>query len=160
MHEIEIRNAARDDLAEIVEMLREFAAFEKLEEYCTVTEKRLETAAFGPDAIIEVIVAKQGNRTIGYAIYYPNFTSFGGLSGYYLEDLYVREGVRGRGIGESLLREVARAALARGFERIDFEVLKWNEKAIHFYERLGAESNEDNRHFKFAGIAFDRLGSE
>lgn len=94
---------------------------------------------------------------IGYMLYYPSFSSFRGQRGLYLEDIYINEKYRGRGIGERLISKVARIAAERGSERLDLLVLDWNERAMKFYERLGAVRDDSERHLKFTDEAFRRL---
>lgn len=138
-------------------MIRNFARFEKLEEYLEVTELSLAEAMFGPGGYVEVMVAEAENEFAGYALFYPNFSSFRGQRGYFLEDLYVDQRFRGQGIGEAFLREIARRGAERKIKRIDFQVLVWNELAIGFYEKLGAVRDDEDRHFKFTDDAFGRL---
>jgi ribosomal protein S18 acetylase RimI-like enzyme len=90
-------------------------------------------------------------------LFYPCFASFSGQMGLYLEDIYVKPSHRGQGVGEAMLRRLAQTARERACERIDFQVLDWNTPAIRFYEKLGAVRNDDERHFKFSGEAFERL---
>lgn len=156
---ISIRKITPGDLSEIISMLREFAEFEKLTEFCTVTEERLFDAMFGTDSHVDGLIVFDGVAPAAYAIFFPGFSSFKGERGMYLEDVYVRTGYRGKGIGEKLLKEVARIAAARHCERIDFQVLAWNQPAIGFYEKLGAVRNDDVRYFKFADDAFRSLAS-
>lgn len=157
--DIKIRKLAEGDLTQIVSFLREFAEFEKLSEYCTVTEDRLRQAMFGRQAFVEGLIAIGDGEAVGYAIFFPFFASFRGERGLYLEDIYITDKARGKGVGEMMLKEIAGLAKKRGFERIDFQVLDWNENAIKFYEKLGAVSNEDENHFKFSGDAFERLAN-
>ncbi|MFT3742763.1 MAG: GNAT family N-acetyltransferase [Pyrinomonadaceae bacterium] len=145
------------DVPGVLELLREFAEYEKLSQYCTATEERFQAALFGEGSFANGIVALSGDEIAGYAIFYPNFSTFRGERGMYLEDIYIRPAFRGGGTGKMMLQEVARCAAGRGFERIDFLVLDWNTPAIEFYKRLGAECNEDETHFKFAGEAFAEL---
>jgi len=154
-----IRPIQPADIPSVLTLLREFAAFEYLEDYCTVTEDRLSSAMFGDNSVVEGLIAVDGDRAIGYALYYPNFSSFRGERGVHLDDIYVSAEYRGKGIGESMLREIARVAASRGFERIDFHVLDWNTPALGFYKKLGAVSNEEETHFKFSGDAFVSLAS-
>ena len=146
-----------EDVPDVISLMREFAAFEDLSEYCEVTEERLRVAMFGNDAVVEGLIANDGDKAIGYALFYPNFSSFRGQRGFYLEDIYIKSEYRGSGIGEAMLREVARIAASRGCERIDFLVLGWNTPAIKFYESQGAVRDNDERHFKFTDEAFNKL---
>ena len=154
-----IRKVEPGDLANIVSLLQEFAAFEKLSAYCDVTEERLHAAMFGDHAVVEGLIALDDDTPIGHALFFPSFASFRGQLGLYLEDIYVSEKYRGKGVGLSLLKEVARIAASRGFERIDFQVLDWNTPAIEFYKRLGADSDNATRHFKFTDEAFFDLAN-
>lgn len=152
-----IENAGEKNVPQIVEMIREFAAFENLSDYCEVTEEKLKDAMFGANPCVEGLMAFVENAPVGYALFFENFTSFRGQRGLYLEDLYVKTDYRRLKIGEAFLRKLARIAKERKFERIDFLVLEWNEPAVKFYEKLGAETNPDERHFKFGGEAFEKL---
>jgi GNAT superfamily N-acetyltransferase len=158
---IEITSAAPGDVGEIIELVREFAAYENLTDYCTVTEEQLSGVLFGPGAFVRALVARSGEPEIaGYALYYPNFASFRGQRGMYLEDIYVGERYRGKRVGRALLRAVARSARKAGCCRIDFQVLDWNRSAIDFYFAQGAQRDDEERHFKFVDDAFVRLASE
>ena len=156
---ISIRNISETDLASVVELMRGFAKYEDLLEYCTVTDERLKTAMFGNTAFVEGLIAHDETEPIGYALFYPVFSSFRGERGLYLEDIYIRAEYRRNDLGLKMLRQIARTASARGLERIDFLVLDWNEPAVNFYLKHGAERNTDESHFKFAGEAFARLAS-
>ena len=152
-----IRKIQPEDISSVLDLLREFAAYEDLSAYCTVTEERLNTAMFGTNAVLEGLLALDGETAVGYALYYPNFSSFRGERGFHLDDIYVTSAVRGQGFGEAMLKEIAGDAASRGFERIDFHVLDWNTPAIEFYKKLGAVSNDEETHFKFAGEALEQL---
>lgn len=149
--------ATREHVPEIVAMLVEFADFEKLSQYCEVTEERLSNALFGETKTAEALVVTDGRTLAGYAVFYPSFSTFRGQSGFYLEDLYIRSDFRGLGLGEKMLGEIARIGRERGYERIDFTVLDWNEAAMTFYRKLGAVSDESDIHFKFTDDAFRKL---
>jgi ribosomal protein S18 acetylase RimI-like enzyme len=153
----QIRKAEPVHVSPIIALIREFAAYEKLSEFCEVTEERLSTALFGATKVAEAIVAVAGETPVAYAIFYPNFASFRGQRGMYLEDIYIKQEFRGAGLGEAMLKHIAASAKARGFERIDFQVLEWNAPAIGFYEKLGAQRDEEERHFRFVGESFAKL---
>jgi ribosomal protein S18 acetylase RimI-like enzyme len=155
-----IRKIEDGDIPAIVALLREFAAYEQLEEYCTATEEMFNTAMFGPGAVVEGLIAFEADAAVGYALFYPSFSSFRGQRGFFLEDIYVTTGHRGKHVGKAMLKEIARIAAERRFDRIDFHVLDWNTSAIGFYHDLGAVSNPDETHFKFADEAFQRLASD
>ena len=155
--ELTIRKIQPGDLDAVISLLCEFAAFENLSEYCTITEERLSAAMFGDDAVVEGLIACDGDMAIGYALFYANFSSFRGQRGLHLDDIYITDDYRGKGVGHAVLKEIARIAASRGFERIDFHVLDWNTPAVEFYKKHGAVCNDDETHFKFADEAFARL---
>lgn len=153
----QIKKAELEDVSQIIALIREFAEYEKLSDFCEVTEERLSAALFGETKVAEAIIVFQEETPVGYAIFYPNFASFRGQRGMYLEDIYIRQEFRGAGLGEAMLKRIAKIADERGFERIDFQVLEWNAPAIKFYEKLGAARDEEERHFRFVGESFARL---
>ena len=152
-----IRPATPADVPVIIALMREFAEFEKLARYFEVTERKLSDVLFGDDRFVNCLVADDSGGVAAYAIFYPNFATFRGQLGMYLEDLYISAERRGRGIGEAMLRAIAKMASDRGCERIDFQVLDWNKSAIGFYEKLGAVPDDTERHFKFTDRAFREL---
>lgn len=154
-----IEKAAEENITQIIALIREFAEYEKLSDYCEVTDNKLRSALFGTGAVAEALVAFKGVTAVAYAIFYPNFASFRGQCGFYLEDVFIKPEHRGAGLGESILKHIARIGKDRGFERIDFQVLEWNAPAIRFYERLGAERDDSERHYKFTDDAFKKLAS-
>lgn len=155
--QLSIKKMTPEDLPSVLEMLAEFAAFLDLGAYLEVTEKRLSAALFDEGSFASGLMAFDGVAPIAYAIYFPAFTSFRGQRGLFLEDIYIKPAYRSHGIGEKMLRELARDARDRGFERIDFQVLEDNTGAVKFYERLGAIKDEKERHFKFIDKAFEKL---
>lgn len=154
-----IREAIESDVPVILKLLSDFAAFENLSEFLTIGEAELHNAMFGPGSFVEGFVCEVDGETAGFAIFYPRFSSFRGQTGYYLEDIYVDEAYRGRGLGERLLKAIARKGRSRGFQRIDFQVLEWNFAAIEFYKALGAVLDDEDKHFKFVDDAFQSLAS-
>lgn len=155
--DLKIRRAKQADIPDVLNAMRRFAELVGFREYLTVTEAQLGEAVFGAEGFVELLVAYDGETLAGFAVYYRHFSSFRGERGYYLEDIFVEEEYRGRGLGLAMIKDIARQARTLGYERIDFQVLSYNEGAIKFYERLGAASNMDEIRFKFAGEAFDRL---
>lgn len=155
--QLTIRSITEQDLASVITLMREFAEFEGFLDYFEATEQRLHAAMFGPQGFVEGLIAFDEAKPVAYALFYPNFSSFRGERGLYLEDLYISAEYRRHNLGEKLLREIARIARSRDLVRIDFLVLDWNTPAVKFYLKHGAEHNEGENHFKFAGAAFDRL---
>ena len=156
---LDIRKASREDLGSVIDLLREFAVFEKLENYLEITEEKLAAVLFGDSSFVECLVASDGDYLVGYSIFYPNFATFRGQKGMYLEDIYISPKHRGSGVGKVMLTEIANVARSQGCERIDFVVLDWNEPAIKFYEKHGAIRDEQERRFKFVDDAFHALCS-
>jgi len=155
--DIQIRKSSPDEVPAIVRLMRDFAEYENLAEYCEITEQRLFEVMFGDEAFVEGLVAFHDQVPVAYAMFYPYFASFRGQCGYYLEDIFVAEDFRRNGLGEAMVKIVARLAKQRGFERIDFQVLEWNTPAVKFYEKLGAVRDDSERHFKFIDSSFTSL---
>ncbi len=154
-----VRAARAEDVRAIVTLIREFAEFEKLSDWCDVGEDDLRWAILGENAFVQALVAVDGENYVGYGLFYPVFKSFRGERSMFLEDLYVSPQARGRGFGLKMLGEVARIAERKNFVRLDWQALKWNERAIDFYKNLGAENHDENLDFSLRGESFDRLAS-
>jgi ribosomal protein S18 acetylase RimI-like enzyme len=157
---LKIKKATDEDIPQILALMREFAEYEKLLEFFEATEERMTAALFGDGKVADAILAFDGERAVAYAVFFPYFSTFRGQRGVYLEDIFITKDARGRGLGEMMLKHIARTGKERGFERIDFQVLKWNKPAIGFYEKLGAMRDEEERHFKFTGEAFQKLAAK
>ncbi len=146
---VELRPAALSDLPAIVGLIRELAAYEKLEHLVQVTPDSLRPHLFGERPVVECVMADviqhAERRVVGFALFFTNFSTFLGKPGLYLEDLYVQPAWRGHGVGKQLLQHLAGIAVDRGYGRFDWSVLDWNESAIQFYERLGAKVLPDWR---------------
>lgn len=155
-----IENAAEHHIPAILTLMREFAEYEDLSSFLEVNAEQLSDVMFGSSAFVNGLVAFTGLDPVGYVLFYPHFSSFRGQRGFYIEDIYVAQDKRGKGVGEALIREVARRAKSRGFERIDFLVLEKNKKAVDFYLKLGAGFDDQERHFKFTDSAFEELASD
>lgn len=155
-----VRPSAAPDVPAILGLIRELAEYEKLAHLVVATQEALERHLFGPRPAAEAIVAEREGEVIGFALYFTNFSTFLAQPGLYLEDLYVRPAHRAHGVGEALLREVAKTALARGCGRFEWSVLDWNAPAIRFYERMGATVLPDWRICRVTGEALRSLGAE
>lgn len=154
---IEIRRPIEVEIGEIIRMMRDLAELEGLSDVFENSIAKLSDSIFARSAYVEALIAKDGDRYAGYALFFPFFASFRGQHGYYLDDLYIDPAFRGTGLGEALLREIARLGAERGFERIDLQVRDGNIKAISFYDKLGAVLDSEERHFKFTDAAFRNL---
>jgi GNAT superfamily N-acetyltransferase len=156
---LRIETATEKDIPAIIKLMREFAEYENLLDYLEITEEKLYQAMFGAGGFVECLIASDDEKPVAYALFYLNFASFRGQTGIFLEDLYITENYRGRGLGEMMLRQIARIGKAGGAVRMDFQVLDWNAPAISFYKKHGAKMDESERHFKFTDEAFDGLAS-
>ncbi|HWF09936.1 MAG TPA: GNAT family N-acetyltransferase [Bryobacteraceae bacterium] len=143
MPEIRIEAAVEADTAVILEMIRALAEYEKLAHVCCATEEQLRRTLFGPKPGAEVLLARDGEQAIGFALFFPNYSTFLAQPGLYLEDLFVTPEARGKGAGRALLRKLARLAVERGCGRLEWAVLDWNEPSIGFYKKLGAVAMDD-----------------
>lgn len=138
MSEFAIRTAAEADVPLLLALIRELAEYEKLSDKVVVTEDCLRRWLFGKQRVAEAVLGSWQGKPAAYALFYPTYSTFSGEAGLYLEDLYVRPDYRGRGFGTALLRHLARIAQQRGFGKISWAVLDWNQPAIGFYCRHGA----------------------
>jgi GNAT superfamily N-acetyltransferase len=152
-----LRSATVDDLATILQFIRALSRYEKLEHQVVATEDSLRTHLFGARPMAEVVLAERGGVPVGFALFFSNFSTFLGRPGLYLEDLYVHEHERSRGVGKRLLQHLASVAIDRGWGRMEWAVLDWNEPAIGFYRRLGATLLEDWRICRLTGDALTGL---
>jgi GNAT superfamily N-acetyltransferase len=155
-----IRPGERADVPVIAELIRGLARFEKLENDVTMTEERLASNLFGPHRYAETLIAEEAGESVGFALFFHNFSTFLAKPGIYLEDLFVVPERRGGGVGRALLKELARVAVERDCGRLEWSVLDWNREAIAFYERLGARPNSEWTTYRLTGEALSALGRE
>ena len=138
-----IRPARPADAATIANLVYELAVYEKLEQFARATPDDFRHHLFGPRPYAEAIVAEIDGEPVGFALFFPTFSTFRGQPGLYLANIYVRPVHRGRGIGKALLAMLAKLAMDRGLGRLEWAVLNWNSPAIGFYRSLGARPLED-----------------
>lgn len=138
-----IREARKDDIPVILEMIKELAEYEKLLHEVIITERQLEDVIFGPNKFVEVLIAEYEKKIAGQTIFFNNFSTFVGKPGLYIEDLYVRPEFRGNGIGKALLSRVISLARERNCGRVEWVVLDWNKPAINFYKNMGAKPMDE-----------------
>jgi len=158
--DFEIRQAEEDDVPEILVLIKALAEYEHLADEVVVTEELLKITLFGINSPVEVQIAYNKNQTLGFALYFRTFSTFLGRPGIFLEDLYVRESVRGKGVGEALLRRTAQRAREIGGGRLEWSVLNWNEPAINFYQKMGASSLDEWTMFRVTGNKLKELAEE
>jgi GNAT superfamily N-acetyltransferase len=156
----EIRTALREDVPVILAQIRALADFEKLTDLCVVTEADICAALFAQKPIVEVVLGWEGSKSVGFALFFHNFSTFLGRPGLYLEDLYIEPACRGRGYGRALLIHLARLAVDRGCGRFEWSVLDWNAPAIGFYQALGASVLPDWRITRVTGTALANLAAK
>jgi GNAT superfamily N-acetyltransferase len=138
-----IQNATEDDIPAILHLIRELAAYERAPDEAVATGEGLREALFGERPAAEVLIARENEVAVGFAVFFHNFSTWLGRPGLYLEDLFVRPEDRGKGYGRALLVRLAQIAQERGCGRMEWAVLDWNEPAIKFYRTLGAAPNEE-----------------
>ena len=158
---IAIRPARPDDVNAIVGLIRELAVFEQLEHLVQTDAGRLHAHLFGAQPVVEALVAEQqGGAIVAFALYFTNYSTFLAKPGLYLEDLYVQPAARRSGLGQQLLRALARIAVERDYGRFEWSVLDWNANAIAFYEKLGATVMPDWRICRVTGAGLSQLAGE
>jgi GNAT superfamily N-acetyltransferase len=158
-----LRVATPDDVGAIHGLMRELAVFEKLLDIFEATPSSVHEALFGAKPAAECLMADWEGQAVGYALYFHNFSTFLGRRGLYLEDVYVQPSMRGKGVGQALMRKLAGIAVERGCGRFEWTVLDWNQPAIDFYTSQGATVLPDWRVVRMAGEALDQFargGSE
>ena len=152
-----LRRATRADVPEILRLIRALAEYEKLSQDVVATEAQLAQTLFGERPAAEVLLAEEGARAVGFALFFQNYSTFLGKPGIYLEDLFVEPAFRGKGLGKQLLQAIARLAVERGCGRFEWAVLDWNEPAIGFYQSLGARPMADWTVMRLTGAALKKL---
>ena len=156
---IEIRPAVEADCEQILQFIRELARYERLEHEVVASAADLRERLFGERRYAEVVFACHEGAPVGFALFFHNFSTFKGQPGIYLEDLYVKPHLRGRGVGRQLLGHLARLAIERRCARLEWAVLEWNAPSIAFYRNLGAQPLEDWRIFRLSGAALEQLAA-
>jgi GNAT superfamily N-acetyltransferase len=156
-----IRNAVAADVPTIVALIRDLAEYEREPEAALATEEQLHTALFSEHPKVFALMADdESGQSVGFALYFLNFSTWNGTHGIYLEDLFVRPEARGGGHGKALLKELARIAVERGYGRVDWTVLNWNEPSIGFYKSLGAVPMDEWTLMRLTGDALRQFGTD
>ena len=155
-----IEPATERDIPLIIEFVSGLAEYEKNLNKVEATEERIRETIFGPEPAAQVLFAYENDSAVGFAVFYYTYSTFVGLRGLYLEDLFVKPEARGKGVGRALLSYLARLAKEKNCYRIEWAVLNWNESAIRFYQRLGAVSMNEWQVYRLSGAALDQLAEE
>ena len=155
-----IRPATIADVPQILAFIRELAEYEKMLDEVAATEADLRLQLFGARPHAECVIAELGGRPAGFALFFHNFSTFLAKPGLYLEDLYVKPELRGKGVGKQLLAHLASLALRRGCGRVEWAVLDWNKPAIDFYQGIGAQMMESWKINRLTGKALEKLAAE
>jgi len=158
--DIKIRRATERDVPLILDLIKGLAEYERLGHEVTASEAGLRQSLFGAVPGAEVIIAEADAEAAGFALFFPNFSTFVGKRGIYLEDLFVKPAWRGKGVGRRLLVHLAQLAIERDCGRLEWAVLDWNEPAIRFYRGLNAQPMHDWTVFRLAGDTLHQLAAE
>jgi len=155
-----VRVATPGDVALVHGLMRGLAVYEKLEHALVSTEADLAEALFGAHPACEAIVAEIDGKPVGFALFFRTYSTFVGKPGLYLEDLFVVPEARGKGAGKALLARLAAITVERGYARLEWAVLDWNEPAIGFYKSLGAVPMDEWTVYRMSGAALQALARQ
>lgn len=156
---VSVRPATPSDVPTIMGFVRELALFEKAPDEVTSNEDSMHEALFGARPAAEALIAELDGVAVGMAVFYHNFSTWTGVRGIWLDDLYVTPHARGSGAGKALLKRLARIAVDRGCARFEWWVLDWNEPAIKFYQSIGAKPMDEWTVQRVDGAALTALAS-
>ena len=152
-----VRPARESDVAQIHRLIIELATYERAADQVRSTPDQLREALFGPQPAAYALVAEDDRKVVGFALYFLNFSTWEGVHGIYLEDLYVAPEHRGSGLGKALLVALAEIAVQRGYARLEWAVLNWNQPSIEFYRALGAVPMDEWTVYRLAGPALNQV---
>ena len=157
LDETRVTMATENDLPVILEFIQGLADYERLRDRCIATEEKLRSTLFSDRPAAEVIIARTGGEPVGFALFFHNYSTFLAQRGIFLEDLFVKPEARDRGVGRALLAALARIAIDRGCGRLEWSVLDWNETAIAFYRKIGAQAMDEWTTFRLTGDSLHEL---
>jgi len=153
-----VRSVRPDDVPAVVELVHELARYERAPDECHLTTEQLHRALFGPQPALFGHVGEIDGVVCGFALWFLNYSTWDGVHGIYLEDLYVRPQCRRSGLGRALLAELGRICVERGYSRLQWWVLNWNALALDFYRSIGAQPMDEWTVWRVTGDALVRLG--
>ncbi len=156
---ITIHAAEKADVPALFQLVKDLAEYERLAHAVTGTETQLAECLFGARPYAEAVIAQLDNEPVGFALFFHNFSTFLTQPGLYLEDLFVKPTVRGKGVGEALITYLATIAVERNCGRFEWAVLDWNEPAIQFYRKMGAVSMDDWRVQRVTGETLNAMAA-
>lgn len=159
-NDLEIRPAIEEDMPVLFDLILELATYEKLSDKVTGDAEVLRRSLFEEKAAEALLLETSDGEAIGYAIFFTTFSTFECRSGIWLEDVYVRPEHRRGGIGRAVMEHLAALARDRGHVRLEWVALDWNEPAINFYEKLGAQPLDDWRTFRLERDGINRLAEQ
>jgi GNAT superfamily N-acetyltransferase len=151
--------AVQSDVPLILELIKALAEYEKMADQVVTTEADLRAALFGPRPAAEVIIGYAGDEPAGFAMYFQTFSTFKGRPGLYLEDIFVKPEWRKHGLGTMLLARLARIAVERGYGRMEWSVLDWNEMALRVYRAIGARPMDEWTVYRLNGDPLRQLAA-
>ena len=157
---LDIRAATEKDVPLILSFIRKLAEYGDISDEVAATEDDIRAALFGPHPVATAVLAYAGSEPAGFALFSYTFSSFLGRPGMFVEDLYVENAHRSRGVGKALLVHLAKVAQQRSCGRLEWSVLNWNERAMEFYQELGAEPMDEWTTLRLGGEALERLASQ
>ena len=155
-----LRFAQETDVPLILSFIKKLAEYEKLSHEVVTDEATLRQSLFGERRVAEVIIGDYNDEPVAFALFFHNFSTFLGRPGIYLEDLYVDPAMRGQGIGQMMLTYLAKLAVERGCGRLEWWVLDWNEPAINFYKKLGAQPMDEWTVYRLTGATLAQLAQK
>jgi GNAT superfamily N-acetyltransferase len=157
---IKIRFAMIDDAPIILSLIKKLSVYEKLTHTVINSEDLIKKNLFGDKKFVEVLIAEVNKKAVGFALFFPNYSTFVGKRGIYLEDLFVEPEMRGKGIGKKLFLEIIKLAKERNCGRVEWSVLNWNQSAIDFYKKMGAIAMDEWTVYRLDSEKIEKLTSD
>lgn len=160
MTELVVRKATEADVPVILKFITDLAIYEKAEHEVKTDEAKILKTIFSPEAVAKALICEDDGQAIGFAVYFYSYSTWLGKNGLYLEDLYVNPEQRGKGAGQLLFKRLAQLAVENDCPRFEWRVLDWNETAIKFYEKMGAEAQSEWIGYRLSGSELENLASQ